>query len=54
MKSTNNESSQDTNFYTLKRSSRADKKFMLINSNGKKVHFGASGMDDYTITNNDD
>lgn len=43
-----------TDYYTIKRSSRSDKKYMLITPDGKKSHFGASGMDDYTITNNDE
>lgn len=31
-------------------STRADKKYMAIFSNGKKVHFGAVGYQDYTLT----
>ena len=41
-------------YYVIKPSSRNDKKFMLLTPDGKKVHFGAKGMDDYTITNNDE
>ena len=31
-------------------STRKDKKFMIIKPNGTKVHFGAIGYKDYTLT----
>ena len=33
-------------------SNRKGKKYYVINENDKKIHFGALGMDDYTITGN--
>jgi len=39
--------------YILKNSSRKDKKYMLINAWGKKIHFGAANMSDYTIHKDD-
>ena len=40
--------------YSIKNSSRKDKKFMLINNeNNKKIHFGAKGYSDYTINKDD-
>ncbi len=35
--------------YKLYDSTRADKKFMVITPSGKKIHFGASGYDDFSI-----
>lgn len=35
--------------YYLLTSKRKNKKFMIITPEGKRVHFGASGMSDYTI-----
>jgi len=40
--------------YVLKRSTRKDKKYMLISPEGKTSHFGALGMDDFTKTNDED
>ena len=39
--------------YILQKSSRPSKKFMIINNEGKKIHFGASSYEDYTIHKND-
>jgi len=39
--------------YTLKNSSRKDKKYMLVSDTGKKIHFGAATMSDYTIHKDD-
>lgn len=36
------------NIYTLKKSDRSDKKFMVITPEGKKVHFGGKGYSDFT------
>jgi len=44
----------NTDYYRIKRSTRKDKKYMLITPNGKSIHFGAHGMQDYTITNDND
>ena len=41
------------NNYTLKNSTRKDKKYMLVNPQGKKTHFGAAKMSDYTIHKDD-
>lgn len=41
------------NNYMLKNSSRKDKKYMLVNPQGKKIHFGAAKMSDYTIHKDD-
>ena len=41
------------NNYVLKNSSRKDKKYMLVSSNNKKIHFGAANMSDYTIHKDD-
>lgn len=35
--------------YTLTKSSRQDKKFMVITPANKKIHFGAAGMSDFTL-----
>lgn len=37
--------------YILSKSNRKDKKYML-EADGKKIHFGAEGMRDYTLINN--
>lgn len=34
--------------YTLSKSTRTDKKYMIIEPNGKIIHFGAKGYSDYT------
>ena len=34
----------------IKQSTRKGKKFMIIKPNGTKVHFGAIGYKDYTLT----
>lgn len=34
--------------YYLYKSPRAEKKWMIITPSGKRVHFGAEGMSDYT------
>ena len=39
--------------YSIKTSSRKDKKYMLVTPEGKKIHFGAKGMSDYTIHKDD-
>ena len=39
--------------YSIKNSSRKDKKYMLVTPDGKKIHFGAKGMSDYTIHKDD-
>ena len=39
--------------YSIKNSSRKDKKYMLITPENKKFHFGAYGMSDYTIHKDD-
>ena len=39
--------------YSVKNSSRKDKKYMLVIPDGKKIHFGAKGMSDYTIHKDD-
>jgi len=41
------------NNYILKNSSRKDKKYMLVSDTGKKIHFGAAKMSDYTIHKDD-
>jgi hypothetical protein len=38
--------------YYLLDSTRMDKKYMIITPDGHKIHFGANGYDDYTITKN--
>lgn len=38
----------------LKVSTRKDKKYMAIFDDGTKTHFGAKGMDDFTITKDED
>lgn len=38
----------------LKVSTRKDKKYMAIFEDGTKTHFGAKGMDDFTITGDED
>lgn len=35
--------------YHLYDSTRADKKFMIVTPSGHKVHFGATGYEDFTI-----
>lgn len=40
--------------YELYDSTRADKKFMVITPNGKKIHFGADGYEDFTIHHDED
>ena len=40
--------------YTLKNSTRKDKKYMLVSDTGKKIHFGAATMSDYTIHKDDE
>ena len=42
-----------TKTYVLQKSSRVSKKFMIITHEEKKIHFGASGFEDYTIHKND-
>ena len=40
--------------YSIKTSSRKDKKYMLINNeNNKKTHFGSKNYSDYTINKDD-
>ena len=39
---------------SVKRSTRKDKKWMAEFDTDKVVHFGARGMDDYTLTKNKD
>jgi hypothetical protein len=39
--------------YRLEKSSRKNKKFMILLPDGKKVHFGARGMSDYTKHHDD-
>ena len=39
--------------YSIKKSSRKDKKYMLVTPEGKKIHFGANAMSDYTIHKDD-
>ncbi len=36
---------------TIVPSSRKEKKYMLITEEGRKIHFGATGMKDYLDTN---
>jgi len=36
--------------YTIEPSSRAAKKYMVKSSDGKVIHFGGAGYDDYTTT----
>ena len=42
----------------IKKSNRSDKKLMAVftddNNKKKTIHFGAKGMDDYTLTGNKD
>lgn len=40
---------KDKKIYELLRSDRKDKKFMLIDPEGNKSHFGAEGYSDYTL-----
>lgn len=47
------EKSQTTDTYILRKSTRKDKKYMLISPDGKMSHFGANGMDDYLIKGDD-
>jgi hypothetical protein len=46
--------SKAVDYYVIKRSSRGNKKFMLITPEGRKIHFGALGMEDFTITGNEE
>ena len=39
----------DSNVIDLKRSTRKNKKWMVIHKNGTKTHFGSYGMSDFTI-----
>lgn len=39
--------------YKLYDSTRKNKKYMIITPDNKKVHFGASGYEDYTIHKDD-
>jgi hypothetical protein len=39
---------------TIKKSTRKDKKLMATFDNGIITHFGATGYNDYTITNDDE
>jgi hypothetical protein len=34
--------------YVVKKSTRVSKKWMVITPDGKKIHFGAAGYEDYT------
>ena len=45
----NDKITKEVDYYTLKPSSRSDKKYMLITPDGKSVHFGAQGMNDFTL-----
>jgi len=38
--------------YTLSKSTRKDKKWMIETPEGKTIHFGASGYEDYTMHKN--
>ena len=38
--------------YILKKSSRQDKKFMITTPEGKTIHFGGAGYEDFTIHKN--
>lgn len=38
-----------TKRYELRRSTRTDKKWMVLTPSGKTVHFGAKGYEDYTM-----
>ena len=40
--------------FILKKSTRENKKYMVINGNGKKIHFGGKGNKDYIIYNKKD
>jgi hypothetical protein len=39
--------------YKLEESTRKDKKWMVTTPNGKIIHFGAKGYEDYTIHKDD-
>jgi len=39
--------------YSIKKSSRKNKKYMLVTPDSKKIHFGANGYSDYTIHKDD-
>jgi hypothetical protein len=39
--------------YSIKNSSRKDKKYMLITPDNKKIHFGAKGYSDFLIHKDD-
>lgn len=41
------------NTYIFKKSTRTNKKFMVVTPTNKKIHFGAAGYSDYTINKND-
>jgi len=36
--------------YTLTKSNRKNKKYMVTTADGKVIHFGGAGYDDYTTT----
>lgn len=40
--------------YSVKKSSRKDKKLQVTTPEGKTIHFGAEGYSDYTIHKDDD
>jgi hypothetical protein len=39
--------------YSIKNSTRKDKKYMLITPDNKKIHFGAKGYSDFLINKDD-
>ncbi len=39
----------NSNVIDLKRSTRKNKKWMVIHKDGSKIHFGAHGMSDFTM-----
>lgn len=43
-----------TEEFLIKKSTNPEKKWMLVTSSGKRIHFGASGMDDYLRTGDND
>ena len=47
------ESTKNTDTYILRKSSRKDKKYMLVSPEGRISHFGAAGMDDYLLKGDD-
>ena len=44
---------ESTDEYLIKKSTKADKKYMLVTPTGKVVHFGASGYEDF-LTHGDE